>query len=144
MTLSTLKNLNFVIKSWLVITYKGLNRWRIVSATYLDLNTDLILVGAVMTSLAGTSYFDNIFAYQVAIILLLSIIVPLFTSALIMAWSTPLVILKAKRKDYKEQTLQIFASMKDQGLSFYSGLLFNYYRRFPISPLYNFFSLNEG
>ena len=95
------KNLNFVIKSWLVITYKGLNRWRIVSATYLDLNTDLILVGAVMASLAGTSYFDNIFAYQVAMILLLSIIIPLFTSALIMAWSTPLVILKVKRKDYK-------------------------------------------
>ena len=102
------KNLNFVIKSWLVITYKGLNRWRKVLATYLDLNTDLILVGAVMTSLAGTSYFDNIFAYQVAIILLLSIIVPLFTSALIMAWSTPLVILKARRKDYKEQKLLSF------------------------------------
>ena len=102
------KNLNFVVKSWLVITYKGLNRWRIVSATYLDLNTDLILVGVVMSSLAGTSYFDNIFAYQVAIILVLSIIIPLFTSALIMAWSTPLVILKAKRKDYKEQKLLTF------------------------------------
>ena len=59
-----------------------------VFISYLDVTTDLILLGTVWAVLAaGTSYLDNQFAYQVAIILLVSIVIPLLTSAIMIASS---------------------------------------------------------
>ena len=69
--------LDCTITSWLKITYKGLKRLMSVFISYLDVTTDLILLGTVWAVLAGTSYLDNQFAYQVAIILLVSIVIPL-------------------------------------------------------------------
>ena len=91
------ENVHFVIRSGLVVTYRGLNRFRKVISTYLDLVTDIILLGAIFPALEGTDYEDNIFAYQVRNILLLSIVVPLLTSAFMTVYLTPLVILPANQ-----------------------------------------------
>ena len=64
---------------------------------YLDITTDFILLGIVMIALDGTEYHENIFAYQVALILFLSIIIPLLMSAIMIVVKTPLVILRAKQ-----------------------------------------------
>ena len=87
--------LDCTITSWLKITYKGLKRLMSVFISYLDVTTDLILLGTVWAVLAGTSYLDNQFAYQVAIILLVSIVIPLLTSAIMIASSQPFVVMKA-------------------------------------------------
>ena len=87
--------LDCTITSWLKITYKGLKRLLSVFISYLDVTTDLILLGTVWAVLAGTSYVDNEFAYQVAIILLISIVIPLLTSAIMIASSQPFVVMKA-------------------------------------------------
>ena len=86
--------LDCTITSWLKITYKGLKRLLSVFISYLDVTTDLILLGTVWAVLAGTSYVDNEFAYQVAIILLISIVIPLLTSAITIASSQPFVVMK--------------------------------------------------
>ena len=91
------ENVHFVIRSGLVVTYRGLNRFRKVISTYLDLVTDIILLGAIFPALEGTDYEDNIFAYQVRNILLVSIVVPLLTSAFMTVYLTPLVILPANQ-----------------------------------------------
>ena len=91
------ENVNVVIRSGLVVTFRGLNRFRKVISTYLDLVTDIILLGAIFPALEGTNFEDNIFAYQVRNILLLSIVVPLLTSAFMTVYLTPLVILPANQ-----------------------------------------------
>ena len=92
------ENVHFVIKSGLVVTYRGLNRFRKVILTYLDLVTDIILLWPIFSALEGTIYDGNTsFAYQVRNILLLSIVVPLLTSAFMTVCLTPLVILQASQ-----------------------------------------------
>ena len=89
--------LNSVIKRWLKLSYKCLKRIIKVVLMYLDITTDFILLGIVMIALDGTEYHENIFAYQVALILFLSIIIPLLMSAIMVAVKTPLVLLRAKQ-----------------------------------------------
>ena len=85
--------LNCVITSWLIITYDGLMTLSKVTANYLDLTNDCILLGAVVATLDGI-LFDQ-FPYQVAFILLLSIIIPLLLSAGMVAFTRPFVVFKA-------------------------------------------------
>ena len=86
------EKVHFVIRSGLVVTYRGLNRFRKVIATYFDLVTDVVLLWPIFSALDGTSGEDT-FAYQVRNILLLSIAVPLLTSAFMTVCLTPSVIL---------------------------------------------------
>ena len=92
------QKVHFVIISGLVVTYKGLNRFRKVISTYLDLVTDILLLWPIFSALEGTIYDDNTsFAYQVRNILLLSIGVPLLLSAFMTVSLTPLVILRSSQ-----------------------------------------------
>ena len=92
------ENVHFVIRSGLVVTYKGLNRFRKVISTYLDLVTDILLLWPIFSALEDAVYDDNTsFAYQVRNILVLSIGLPLLTSAFMTVCLTPLVILQASQ-----------------------------------------------
>ena len=77
------KNLNFVITSWLKISYKGLMRLKKVFACYMDLTTDSILMYSIWYTV-GDGTFES-FSYQVAVILLVSIIIPIYSSAIFIA-----------------------------------------------------------
>ena len=68
-------------------------RLKKVFACYMDLTTDCILLYSIWYTV-GDGKFEN-FSYQVAVILLVSIIIPLYSSAISIAISRPLVILKA-------------------------------------------------
>ena len=68
-------------------------RLKKVFACYMDLTTDSILLYSIWYTV-GDGKFEN-FSYQVAVILLVSIIIPLYSSAISIAISRPLVILKA-------------------------------------------------
>jgi hypothetical protein len=68
-------------------------RLKKVFACYMDLTTDSILLYSIWYTV-GDGKFEE-FSYQVAVILLVSIIVPLYSSAFSIAISRPLVILKA-------------------------------------------------
>ena len=77
--------------------FKYLKRVLSIAATYLDLTTDTILLVAVMTIVISTAESFTNFTFQVVFILLLSIVVPIFISAIMIAYTRPLVILGAKR-----------------------------------------------
>ena len=68
-------------------------RLKKVFACYMDLTTDSILLYSIWKTV-GDGKFEE-FSYQVAVILLVSIIIPLYASAISIAISRPLVILKA-------------------------------------------------
>ena len=85
------------VKTPLKAVFKYLKRVLSIAATYLDLTTDTILLVAVMTVVISTAESFTNFTYQVVFILLLSIVVPIFISAIMIAYTRPLVILGAKR-----------------------------------------------
>ena len=68
-------------------------RLKKVFACYMDLTTDSILLYSIWYTV-GDGKFEE-FSYQVAVILLASIVIPLYSSAISIAISRPLVILKA-------------------------------------------------
>ena len=79
---SLANHLNIVITKSVKISYKGLKRLKRVAFSYLDLITDSILLRTVMTAvvLSLDNFMGLDFPSQVALILLASIVVPLFTS----------------------------------------------------------------
>ena len=87
-----------VLICWLKITFKGLERLLKVSSHYLDLVTNCILLSIIITVLGTSFSFKEFFSFpfQMALILLVSIIVPFLTSAIIIAWEWPLVIFSAE------------------------------------------------
>ena len=94
-----------VMCKWIKITYNGLKLIKKVMSSYLDLTTDTILLGSVI---AIVEWNFQSFETQICIILLVSISVPLFTSACMVAYKRPLVILRADQfKRYKENSLVI-------------------------------------
>ena len=89
--------LNFKVTSWLKVTYSGLKLLKKVFSSYVDLVTDSILLGTILAVVAFTLEGFNSFPTQVAIILLSSIIVPLITSSIIIAFTRPYVILNSQQ-----------------------------------------------
>ena len=96
------KKLNFKITSWLKITYNSLKLLKKIVTSYVDLVTDSILLGSILVVVILTlNNYDkenyNWFPFQIAMILLLSIMVPLIVSSTIIAFTRPFVILNPQQ-----------------------------------------------
>ena len=87
--------MHFAIKGVCTVTYKVLKRLMKVFAMYLDLTTDTILLARILTVLDEDINDYQKFSSQVAIILLISIVIPLFLSALTIAFTSPLILLRS-------------------------------------------------
>ena len=90
------EKMHFVIKGGLKITWKGLTILRKVATSYLDLITDGILLYTIL-EVAPLAKSQSTFSDQVAVILLVSIIVPLVTSGITIAFRWPLVVLSTNQ-----------------------------------------------
>ena len=100
--------LNCVITSWLVVTYDKIMTLKKIITTYLDVTNDCILLGAVVATV-DFILFDQ-FQFQVALILLMSIIIPMLVSATMIAFTHPFVVLRAlpwKKLSTSHSTLQL-------------------------------------
>ena len=105
--------LNCVITSWLVVTYdKIMTKLKKIITTYLDVTNDCIILGAVVATI-DFILFDQVvssFQFQVALILLMSIIIPMLVSATMIAFTHPFVVLRAlpwKKLSTSHSTLQL-------------------------------------
>ena len=97
---------NCFVTKFLGLGYKGFKRLAKVTLSYLDFITDSILLFSTMTVLSDTLWNDPTqFPSQVAILLLVSIFVPLLISALSIAYSRPLILLEPRQ--WKKMTLQV-------------------------------------
>ena len=97
---------NCFVTKFLGLGYKGFKRLAKVTLSYLDFITDSILLFSTMTVLSETWWRDPTqFPSQVAILLLVSIFVPLLISALSIAYSRPLILLEPRQ--WKKMTLQV-------------------------------------
>lgn len=110
------KNLHFVIKSCLKITYNGIKRLIKIIGIYFDLTTDFILLTTILNVLGLENFtWKNFqtFSVQIAMLLLISIIIPLLISAIMITKNSPLVILSADQanisKENKSQNRMVFA-----------------------------------
>ena len=109
--------LNCVITSWLVVTYDKIMTLKKIITTYLDVTNDCILLGAVVATidfiLFGQFQFQVLFGqfqFHVALILLMSIIIPMLVSAAMIAFTHPFVVLRAlpwKKLSTSHSTLQL-------------------------------------
>ena len=97
---------NCFVTKFLGLGYKGFKRVAKVTLSYLDFITDSILLFSTMTVLGETWWRDPTqFPSQVAILLLVSIFVPLLISALSIAYSRPFILLEPR--EWKKMTLQV-------------------------------------
>ena len=126
------ENLHVSITSSMRITYKGLMFFRKVVNTYLDLCNDCILLTTVVVVLGIFATDSNIttqdfstFPFQVALILSVSIILPVLTSAAMIAYKRPLIILSA-------QQATLFTKTNDQLVIWISRAVIFFL--FPIVP----------
>ena len=85
------EKINFVVKG-IRITYICVKRLLMVANSYLDLVNDTILLIAILSAL-GNSFNPTQFASQVALILLVSLSLPLLLSAVTIAHQRPQVIM---------------------------------------------------
>ena len=90
------EKMHFAIKGGLKITWKGLTILRRVATSYLDLITDGILLYTIL-NVAPLAQSQSTFSDQVAVILLVSIVVPLLTSGITIAFRWPLVVLNSNQ-----------------------------------------------
>ena len=90
------EKMHFVIKGGLKITWRGLTILRKVATSYLDLITDGILLYTIL-NVAPLAQSQSTFSDQVAVILLVSIIVPLVTSGITIAFRWPLIVLSTNQ-----------------------------------------------
>ena len=100
--------LNCVITSWLVVTYDKIMTLKKIITTYLDVTNDCILLGAVVATVDFILFAQ--FQFQVALILLMSIIIPMLVSATMIAFTHPFVVLRAlpwKKLSTGHSTLQL-------------------------------------
>ena len=97
---------NCFVTKFLGLGYKGFKRVAKVTLSYLDFITDCILLFSTMMVLGDTWWEDPTqFPSQVAILLLVSIFVPLLISALSIAYSRPFILLEPR--EWKKMTLQV-------------------------------------
>ena len=85
---------------WLVNFFKPLNQLMKITTAYLDLSTDLIILYCIMNVLTLSIGEFLTFPCQIAFLLLASIVVPIFTSAIMTACKSPLVILSVHQAKY--------------------------------------------
>ena len=77
----------------LTFTYKGYKLFKLVTKTYVDLFTDSLLLFTIL-SVTNFDFSDDMsFTTQIAKLLLASIVAPLLTSAFMIAFTRPLVML---------------------------------------------------
>ena len=77
----------------LTFTYKGYKLFKLVTKTYVDLFTDSLLLFTIL-SVTNFDFSDDMnFTTQIAKLLLASIVAPLLTSAFMIAFTRPMVIL---------------------------------------------------
>ena len=97
---------NCFVTKFLGLGYKGFKRVAKVTLSYLDFITDTVLLCSTMLVLGDTLWNDPTqFPSQVAILLLVSIFVPLLISALSVAYSRPFILLEPR--EWKKMTLQV-------------------------------------
>ena len=97
---------NCLVTKFLGLGYKGFKRVAKVTLSYLDFITDSILLCSTMLVVSDTWWKDPTqFPSQVAILLLVSIFVPLLISALSVAYSRPFILLEPR--EWKKMTLQV-------------------------------------
>ena len=113
------EKMHFVIKGGLKITWKGLTILRKVATSYLDLITDGILLYTII-DVVPFAQSQNTFSDQVAVILLVSIIVPLVTSGITIAFRWPLVVLSTNQWRFLKVSKNTFLIVV---LKFFLGLL---------------------
>ena len=102
--------LNCVITSWLVVTYDKIMTLKKIITTYLDVTNDCILLGAIVAIIDFILFDPFQFQFQVALILLMSIIIPMLVSAAMIAFTHPFVVLRAlpwKKLSTSHSTLQL-------------------------------------
>ena len=97
------ETLHFSITASMRISYNGLMLLKKVVSTYLDLTTDFILLSSVLYVL-GTDIYDienfTKFPVQITLLLTVSIVLPIFSSAVMIAYNQPLSILFADQASY--------------------------------------------
>ena len=87
------EKLNFRIFSFVKVLFKCLKRLKRIVFSYLDLITDSIILGSVMTVVQLSIHNFFKFELQIAVILISSIVVPLMLSAMNIAINRPFAIL---------------------------------------------------
>lgn len=98
--------LNPRLKSWARFSYFSQRRFFMVALTYLDLTMDSILLFTVLIVLGSAIGTYTLFATQVALLLLFSILVPVYSTGIQIAYSRPLIVLgpdewaEQKRSNY--------------------------------------------
>ena len=85
--------LNPRLKSWARFSYFSQRRFFSVALTYLDLTMDSILLFTVLIVLGSAIGTYTLFATQVALLLLFSILVPVYSTGIQVAYSRPLIVL---------------------------------------------------
>ena len=85
--------LNPRLKSWARISYFSQRRFFCVALTYLDLTMDSILLFTVLIVLGSAIGTYTLFATQIALLLLFSILVPVYSTGIQVAYSRPLIVL---------------------------------------------------
>ena len=85
--------LNSRLKSWARISYFSQRRFFWVALTYLDLTMDSILLFTVLIVLGSAIGTYTLFATQIALLLLFSILVPVYSTGIQVAYSRPLIVL---------------------------------------------------
>jgi hypothetical protein len=115
--------LNPRLQSWARFSYFSQHRFFMVALTYLDLTMDSILLFTVLIVLGGSIGTYTLFATQVALLLLFSILVPVYSTGIQVAYSRPLIVLgpyewwaEQKRTNYLSRNQLI-------GLRFLTALL---------------------
>jgi len=74
------------------LSFNSLSRFFTVAVTYLDLIFDLILLSTILTALGTTIGDYELFSTQIAMLLLASILIPMYRTAIKIARNQPLVL----------------------------------------------------
>ena len=80
---------------WLKISYNGLLRIIMIAMAYLDLCLDSILLCTIVSVLGATLDRPKLFSTQIAILLFVSIVLPLLITSVSIAYKMPLTVLSS-------------------------------------------------
>jgi hypothetical protein len=86
------ENCHQYLKTWFNITYNGISRFFLITVMYLDLSMDSIVLFVILFVLGPTLTDQSLFSTQIAILLLLSIVVPGMLTAIDIAYNRPVVV----------------------------------------------------
>ena len=86
------ENCHQYLKTGFNITYNGISRFFLITVMYLDLSMDSIVLFIILFVLGPTLTDQSLFSTQIAILLLLSIVVPGMLTAIDIAYNRPVVV----------------------------------------------------